>query len=130
MAVHPNGSRIKELRYEKGWTQEELARRVGCSKKTIENGETGRPVHANKLAEIAEALAVEMKELVLSAEVTPGFLRLDAQLQPFRETEELLVDLGFFRFVLKNLGEPTNPVFCGCGCAWVIFDLDGGRSRA
>jgi diguanylate cyclase (GGDEF)-like protein len=57
--VQPDGNRVRELRNERGWTQEELAERAGYVKKTIENIEAGRRVLPRTLAEVAEALGVQ-----------------------------------------------------------------------
>lgn len=54
--VSPNGDEVRRRRLEKGWTQEKLAAQVGCSKRTIENVEVGKPVYIQTLAEIAQAL--------------------------------------------------------------------------
>ena len=51
----------------------------------------------------------------------PGFSSLPKR-------DELLVDLGFFRPVLEDMGDPTNPIFWGCACACVIFDFVGSRT--
>jgi diguanylate cyclase (GGDEF)-like protein len=57
--VQPNGNRVRELRQERGWTQEDLAHRAGCAKRTIENIEAGRRVLPRSLGEVAEALGVQ-----------------------------------------------------------------------
>jgi diguanylate cyclase (GGDEF)-like protein len=57
--VQPSGSRVRELRQVRGWTQEDLAHRAGCAKRTIENIEAGRRVLPRSLAEVAEALGVQ-----------------------------------------------------------------------
>jgi diguanylate cyclase (GGDEF)-like protein len=57
--VRPDGARVRDLRQERGWTQEELARRVGYSKRTIENIEAGRRTRPRTLAEVAQVLRVE-----------------------------------------------------------------------
>jgi transcriptional regulator with XRE-family HTH domain len=70
-AILPDGQRVKALRAERGWTQEELAGKVGCAKKTIENIEAGRPVLPRTLRELAQALGVAFHELCLPKEA-PG----------------------------------------------------------
>jgi transcriptional regulator with XRE-family HTH domain len=71
--VLPDGRRAKALRAERGWTQEELAEKVGCVKKTVENIEAGRRVHKRSLREVAQALGVEFGDLCLPEDApTPG----------------------------------------------------------
>src|SRR5262245_27506835 len=62
-SVLSNGATILRLRGDKGWTQEKLAQEARCSKKTVENAEAGRPIHASTLRAIAEALEVEPRDL-------------------------------------------------------------------
>jgi diguanylate cyclase (GGDEF)-like protein len=57
--VQPNGTRVRDLRQERGWTQEELAGRAGYSKRTIENIEAGKRTRPKTLAEVAQVLRVE-----------------------------------------------------------------------
>jgi diguanylate cyclase (GGDEF)-like protein len=59
----PNGSRVRELRQDRGWTQEELSARVGCAKRTVENIEAGRRVRRDTLEEVAEALGVKPEQI-------------------------------------------------------------------
>ena len=57
MADYPN--RIRELRLKRGWSQEELATRVGCSKVQISGLERGRPrLDVDWMRRIADALGV------------------------------------------------------------------------
>ncbi len=64
--VRAIGGYVKRLRAERGWSQEELAAKAGCSKKTVENVEAGRPVFARSLAEIAGAFGppVEITDIL------------------------------------------------------------------
>jgi transcriptional regulator with XRE-family HTH domain len=50
-----NGSRIRELRKVKGWTQADLASRAECSESTISNLEKGKRGLAFTLGKLAEA---------------------------------------------------------------------------
>ncbi len=61
--IQPNGQVVRRLRTERGWTQDDLARQVGCVKRTIENAESSKPVYVGTLGEIAEALGVRPQEL-------------------------------------------------------------------
>jgi transcriptional regulator with XRE-family HTH domain len=69
--IYVDGKKVRQLRSRKGWTQEDLARRTGCSKKTIENAEAGRPVLLYTVTCLAEALQLEHEELLLS-QAAPG----------------------------------------------------------
>jgi diguanylate cyclase (GGDEF)-like protein len=61
--VHPDRQRVRQLREQRGLTQQELADRVGCHKKNIENIEAGKRVLPQTLAEVAEALGVAPEEI-------------------------------------------------------------------
>jgi transcriptional regulator with XRE-family HTH domain len=144
--LQPNGEKVRRLRMEKAWTQEELATKVGCAKRTIEKVESGRCVLPRTVREIAQALGVPFKDLVNGQaikEEAPALLpsrakddlrhehlfRIDAEL-PSSQSTQLLVDLGFFRARLKgaDFEEPTDPVFCGCGSAWIFLRFSGLHS--
>src|SRR5712691_5393805 len=58
-----SSTQVRRLRRAKGWTQQELAARAYCSKKTVENVENGKPVSAGTLGAIAEALGVDLPSL-------------------------------------------------------------------
>ncbi len=64
--VTPNGNEVERLRTERGWSQEEMAKKADCSKRTIENIEGGRPVYRKTLAAIAAAFGppVQVKDLL------------------------------------------------------------------
>src|ERR1700745_2212752 len=59
------GARIRSVREEQGWTQDQLAEAVGVSRSAVAQWETGRAgqVTAN-LSRIAEALAVNVEYLM------------------------------------------------------------------
>ncbi len=64
----PNSEKIKDLRREKGWNQQELADKARCNKRTIENAESGKQVTWNSLSLIATALEVKVKDLLAGNE--------------------------------------------------------------
>ncbi len=66
--IRPDGRKMRQLREERGWTQEELAERVGYSKRTIENAEAGRRVRWKTLQDFAQALNVLPIYLVLTGD--------------------------------------------------------------
>ena len=59
---------IKELRDERGWTQLDLAYRLGVSPSTIYNWERGRnEPRVSQMRELAGVLGVKMDEIELPA---------------------------------------------------------------
>jgi diguanylate cyclase (GGDEF)-like protein len=66
--VWPDGARVRDLRQERGWTQEELARRAGYSKRTIENIEASKRTRGKTLAEVAQVLRVEPGQITADVE--------------------------------------------------------------
>src|SRR6266404_5931091 len=65
ITVRPDGGTIRSLRTAKKWTQEKLADKAGCHKRTVENAEAGKRVKEAYLEYIAEALGVSPQALVL-----------------------------------------------------------------
>src|SRR5262249_38306693 len=63
--VFVDGKKVRHLRSCQGWTQEDLARKTGCSKRTIENVEAGRPVLLYTASCIAQALQIQHEDLLL-----------------------------------------------------------------
>lgn len=57
------GSRIKEIRKSKGWTQEELAEILGIDQRTISAIERGANFPTKNFIKIAEVFHIELKEL-------------------------------------------------------------------
>jgi transcriptional regulator with XRE-family HTH domain len=62
--VIPDAATIRWCRYEKGWTQEQLAERAGVTKKTVQNLEDGKSVRPVTLRRVAKALDVELTRLL------------------------------------------------------------------
>lgn len=64
------GDKVKKLRMEKGWTQDELAKKLGKSKRTVvgyENGET-YPRRREVYSQLAELFDVDMNYLLTENE--------------------------------------------------------------
>lgn len=64
------GQKIKDLRLGKGWTQEEMAQKLGKSKRTIiayENGDT-YPRHRSVYAQLSELFGVDINYLLTENE--------------------------------------------------------------
>ncbi len=68
--IQPNGERVKELRRDRGWTEEELGDKAGYSKRTIETIEASRPVRPGTLLDVAETLGVKLEQIALPFEGT------------------------------------------------------------
>jgi transcriptional regulator with XRE-family HTH domain len=63
--LRADGDQVRNRRWDRGWTQEGLAKIVGCSKRTIENVEKGKPISVTTLRAVAKALGVTPEALRL-----------------------------------------------------------------
>jgi transcriptional regulator with XRE-family HTH domain len=68
-SVRPNGEKIRQLRDQKVWTQEELADKAGVSLRTIQSAERGLPLQRYTVQCIAEAFGVEVSILLSNAPI-------------------------------------------------------------
>lgn len=64
-SVVPNGNILRDKREDKGLTQEMLAQKTGYSIRTIGRMEQGTPTYISRLKDVAEALDVDVAELIL-----------------------------------------------------------------
>ena len=66
--IIPDSERVRRLRQQKGWTQQELAGESGVSKRTIERIENaqrrGFSFHAHTLSDVAAALGVPLPDII------------------------------------------------------------------
>lgn len=68
---HQIGARIKEVRQERGWTQEELSQAVGVSRSAVAQWETGRAGQiTGNLTRIAATLDVGVEYLMYGNDKT------------------------------------------------------------
>jgi Zn-dependent peptidase ImmA (M78 family)/DNA-binding Xre family transcriptional regulator len=90
------GDRIRELRIEKGFSQEDLANRTNFSKSYIQKfEESQREIKSSQLAQLAEALNVDISEILNSVEYTSNeFLIKSIE---FREANKLEMDIEHFK---------------------------------
>jgi Zn-dependent peptidase ImmA (M78 family)/transcriptional regulator with XRE-family HTH domain len=78
------GERVADARRRKGWTQGELAARVGLTQTSVSRIETGgRTVSSLELAELAEALGVSVLDLLRAGQ--RPLLAIAARLGHFRD---------------------------------------------
>lgn len=89
------GERIRELRIERGFSQEDLAQRANFSKSYIQKFEEGqREIKSSQLAQIAEAFAMDISEMISSINyVSNEFVIKSIE---FREANKLQVDIDYF----------------------------------
>lgn len=83
------GARLKELRKKKGWTQKELASKVGIRFSQLNKYESG--LHApplDKLVEFAEVLDTDLDYLLTGNRSEGVPLRSTRLIERFRELEE------------------------------------------
>lgn len=93
-----NGPKITELRQRKGLTQAMLARKAGCSKRTIEGLENGSSSGAlpRIVGEIAAALHVQIGELLLGSDVSPD------------DDDKVLIDVVLYEPFFQSTEEIQN----------------------
>ncbi len=110
---------LREQRELRGWTQKDLAHESGVSVRSIAGYETGATIRPNTARKLAEALDVEVADLVVTAS---GKEEAPSSLQPplngFAEEErraatEWLRGQGFgiATMPLEDLHEQTSPPY-------------------
>ena len=97
------GRKIRELRAERGWTQNELAKRSGVDRTTIASIETGKVANpsAETFIKLARAFSVRLEELHHIA----GYIDSNVLLRVHKETLEEILDR--FRIVMPS----TVPIY-------------------
>lgn len=84
VSQHELGERVADARRRKGWTQGELAARVGLTQTSVSRIETGvRAVSSLELAELAEVLGVSVLDLLRGGQ--RPMLAIAARLGHFRD---------------------------------------------
>lgn len=111
-------NRIRELRTQRGWSQEALASRVGVSNQQVSNLETGTSELSLRWIErLAKAFEVPAEDMV-GAGVDEGLLR--AVLTAVME----LVDSRRYRFTPDELSELCTHLY------QQMRELENGEGRA
>ena len=98
------GSRLKEKRLEKGWSQYYLAARAGCTNSTISCLES-RPEQKPKLATV-EGLATALGWPIEDARRSAGYPESDDNLTPLEVEDDFRLALHGF----KELSEPGREL--------------------
>ena len=108
VSQHELGERVADARRRKGWTQGELAARVGLTQTSVSRIETGvRAVSSLELAELAEVLGVSVLDLLRAGQ--RPMLAIAARLGHFRDPGA--VDRALRRAeALIRLDELLDPV--------------------
>jgi Zn-dependent peptidase ImmA (M78 family)/transcriptional regulator with XRE-family HTH domain len=108
VSQHELGERVADARRRKGWTQGELAARVGLTQTSVSRIETGvRAVSSLELAELAEILGVSVLDLLRGGQ--RPMLAIAARLGHFRDPGA--VDRALRRAeALIRLDELLDPV--------------------
>ena len=119
--VEPDGVEIQRLRIEKGWRVEDLAKKAGCSLKTVENVEKGANVYIYTLKRVASALGVEPSELLIDGDDAPlgrrrkkeRVIRITFEVStPYDEFDESSDLVNLLQALVSRLGgggiEPTG----------------------
>jgi transcriptional regulator with XRE-family HTH domain len=111
-SVQPDGEKIRKLRLARGWTVDDLSRKVGCVYKSIENAEKGRNILVPTLAVIAEALKVEPGELILGEQPQPtGTFRfqllIETDIEKLNNSPQLHSLIELLTKILSATGEIT-----------------------
>jgi transcriptional regulator with XRE-family HTH domain len=119
--VEPDGVEIQRLRIEKGWRVEDLAKKAGCSLKTVENVEKGANVYIYTLKRVASALGVDPSDVLIDGDDAPlerrrkkeRVFKITFEVSvPFDEFDESSDLVSFLQGLVSRLGggemEPTG----------------------
>ncbi len=90
------GAKVKELREKKGWTQRDLARRLGTSVKTVSNYEARnmRPRKMEMYEKLAELLDVHVNRLLTEEEAFVLYSGENFGFKGAREAQELVASMA------------------------------------
>ena len=73
--ARPDGPQVRRLRLRNGWTQAEMAQRIGRTQAAISKVESGRPVSHVLMRQVARALKVKFSEIALPIETQQQQMR-------------------------------------------------------
>ena len=130
-AVRPNGNKIRRLRKNKKWTQEDMEEAAELSRKTISQVENGVPVSIQTLKLIANALEVDYKDILSDDELLPqnAYQNLERYLYSFDAFIDEKVD-GFTgrKLLLEKLKAFIDNPEIPSGYFVIIGDPGIGKS--
>jgi transcriptional regulator with XRE-family HTH domain len=110
-SVLAKGESIRQARLAKGWRAEDLARKAGYSKRTIENAESGKPIDMSTVADIATALGVDYASLLPSDLLDrPNLVRFQLSLEFDARQIEHSPHLQSFFDLLQRISQSDAPV--------------------
>lgn len=120
--------RIRPLRLEKGWSQEQLATIAGLSTRTVQRIENGEQASLETLTAIAAALGVQVRDLnappQTPQEETPEAQRLRRQVAAEGKLLSMAVRFAVIGAILLAVNVFTHPHYL-----WSLWAL-GGMSLA
>ncbi|KKZ15552.1 MULTISPECIES: helix-turn-helix domain-containing protein [Serratia] len=120
--------RIRPLRLEKGWSQEQLATIAGLSTRTVQRIENGEQASLETLTAIAAALGVQVSDLnappQTPQEETPEAQRLRRQVAAEGKLLSMAVRFAFIGAILLAVNVFTHPHYL-----WALWAI-GGMSLA
>ncbi|MDX7273503.1 helix-turn-helix domain-containing protein [Serratia marcescens] len=120
--------RIRPLRLEKGWSQEQLATIAGLSTRTVQRIENGEQASLETLTAIAAALGVQVSDLNAQPqapqEETPDEQRLRRQVAAEGKLLSMAVRFAVIGAILLAVNVFTHPHYL-----WSLWAI-GGMSLA
>ncbi|HGM7288808.1 TPA: helix-turn-helix domain-containing protein [Serratia marcescens] len=116
--------RIRPLRLEKGWSQEQLAAIAGLSTRTVQRIENGEQASLETLTAIAAALGVQVSDLnappQAPQEETPEAQRLRRQVAAEGKLLSMAVRFAVIGAILLAVNVFTHPHYL-----WALWAIGG-----
>ncbi|MBF4187235.1 helix-turn-helix domain-containing protein [Serratia ureilytica] len=116
--------RIRPLRLEKGWSQEQLAAIAGLSTRTVQRIENGEQASLETLTAIAAALGVQVSDLnappQTPQEETPEAQRLRRQVAAEGKLLSMAVRFAVIGAILLAVNVFTHPHYL-----WALWAIGG-----
>lgn len=106
------GKTIKQLRLKKGWSQEELAHRVGTTTPSISRIETGKHGASDQLKLlIAQEFGLKVSELVALSEIGKSSVKTPAMSKGEEEEQTLLRYFRKMKMEKRELFKTIGRIF-------------------